>query len=212
MNTASKPREGEMKKLIILTMAFLFILTLAACNSEAETTPDPQDISAEVVDAIVTQPDETPEPEAEDTHNEDDPPIYDPQPTEFVFLFGGVPIHMDQDIEELLTQLGEPLGVFEAPSCAFDGIDRIFGFPGMQIHTYPLEDSDLVHTISIRDDSVTTMGGIYLGSSWDDVIMAYGSDYEQDITMFTFTRGQTTLSFFLEDDMVIGITYGLIMD
>ena len=147
---------------------------------------------------------------AEDNNPAQDEPGI-PAPEGFVFPFQGITIHMDQDMAEILEQLGEPLGVFEAPSCAFDGIDRIFSFPGIQIHTYPDGDLDFVHTISLRDDSVTTMNGIYLGSSFDDVIAAYGSDYTQEFGMFTFTIGQTTLSFFIEDDMVIGILYELIL-
>jgi len=111
-----------------------------------------------------------------------------------------------------LEKLGEPLGVFEAPSCAFDGIDRIFSYPGIQIHTYPKGDDDYVHTISLRDDSVRTQGGICLGLSPNVVVLAYGDDYELENGMYTYTRGLTTLEFFVEDDMVIGITYGLILD
>ena len=119
---------------------------------------------------------------------------------------------MDQNIQEVLNAFGEPLGVFEAPSCAFDGIDRIFSFPGLQIHTYPLDDDDFIHTVSIRDDSIMTENGIYLGNSWAAVLAAYGSDYSQEFGMFTFIKGDTKLQFLVEDDMVVAITYGLIMN
>jgi len=205
----------------ILFLAILF--ALAACGETAGASEVDEYIAASADNLIddetqYTQPDN------------DEPPthyIYDAEePNEpgepdtlsdllfhcFALVYRDTLIEMDQPMDYLLPRLGEPLGVFEAPSCAFDGIDRIFGFPGIQIHTYPDGDYDRVHTISLMDDSVATMGGIRLGNSWADVVAAYGSDYVQDITMFTFTIDRTTLSFFVEGDMVMGIIYGLIME
>jgi len=130
----------------------------------------------------------------------------------FALDLGGNVINMDQNMESVIAMLGEPMGVFEAPSCAFDGIDRVFRFPGVQIHTYPSGDEDFVHTISLQDDTVATTGGVFLGQTLDDVIEAYGDDFVQEYGMVTFTRGLTTLSFLVESNMVIAITYGLILD
>ena len=198
---------------IIPALALGLIFVLAACaatdNNGSGYEPHVADVSGYTAEAQNQAPDTS--PYTGDTNENDPAPAHNPAPEGFTFATQGVTIHMDQNMAEVLEQLGEPLGIFEAPSCAFDGIDRIFSFPGVQIHTYPDGDLDFVHTISIRDDSVTTMEGIYLGSSWEAVLAAYGSDYEQEFGMFTFTRGRTTLSFFIEDDIVIGITYELIM-
>jgi len=203
-----------MKKYLMLILALGLILMLVACGES-----EPYDDYNDVVDVLAQLPEVTPEPADDDdttNYNQEDNEgeTYEPEPemTEFTFLFGSVLIYMDQNMDDLLPQLGEPLGVFEQPSCAFDGIDRVFAFPGIEIHTYPDGDQDFVHTINVRDDSVTTINGIYLGSSWADVLAAYGDVYTQDARMFTFTLGETSLSFFVEDDMVIGINYNLIFD
>jgi len=199
-----------MKKTLILLVAIIMLslLTLTACGggqTEAVTVPPPSE-PQEVVEATVSDPidtNETSPPEEEEAQ---------PEPT-FAFKYGDVLIEMDQDINYVLEKLGEPLGIFEAESCAFDGIDRIFRYPGMQLHTYPKGDNDFVHTISLRDDSLrTTEGGIRLGADIQDVIDAYGDDYEFDTRLYRFRRGMTTLEFITEDDMVVGITYGLIID
>ncbi|MCL2404071.1 MAG: hypothetical protein FWC92_00855 [Defluviitaleaceae bacterium] len=203
---------------ILTTSVFLLIAVaiLAACGSpatEPEIVPNQQDETEDYIsayDAITYN---------QNTSDYDEPGSYDDNEADaahtlafgFTLIYNSVTIQMDQDMAYLLTLLGEPLGIFEAPSCAFDGIDRIFGFPGIQIHTYPDGDLDRVHTISFLDDSITTSEGITLGNSLDDVLAAYGSNYEQDTNMFTFTIDRTTLSFFIEDDMVTGIIYGLIM-
>ena len=129
----------------------------------------------------------------------------------FALTLRGTVVNLNQNMTEVISALGEPLGVHESPSCAFDGYDRIFMFPGVQIHTFPQGDQDFVHIISIMDDSITTPGGIFLGSSWDNVLAAYGDDYEHEHRKFTFTRGNTALSFFVDDGTVYEITFELLI-
>jgi len=198
-----------MRKLFLLLILALFILT--ACGN-GQPGPDPEPEPG--------QPGSEPAanvPPAADTTPADpnQPPVHEDEPAEipdFALKVDGFLIEMDQNITYVLGALGEPQGIFVAPSCAFDGEDRIFQYSNIQIHTYPKGDDDYVHTISLRDDSIrTTEGRIYLGSSLQDVLDAYGDDYEYDNDMYKYTRGLTTLEFFIEDDIVIGITYGFII-
>ena len=184
---------------------------MSACgNGQVEDTPDAPEQAPQETGSTTSSETPTADPGADDTA-----PVEDAEPEEpplFALKVGNFPIEMDQNINEVLAALGEPQGVFVAPSCAFDGEDRIFQYPSVQIHTYPKGDDDFVHTISLRDDTIrTTEGRIYLGSNLQSVIDAYGDDYEHDSGMYTYTRGPTTLEFFVEDDTVIGITYGLII-
>lgn len=193
-----------MRKSAILILPL--ILMIAACTNESNTN----ETYVPYQPAPPTQTTQTPPP-APPAETPTPPPAAPTGPA-FALTVNNFTIYMDQNIQEVLDAFGEPLGVFELPSCAFDGIDRIFSFPGLQIHTYPLDDSDFVHTVSIRDDSILTQNGIYLGNSWEDVLAAYGSDYDHEFGMFTFTKGVTKLQFLVEDDMVVAITYGLIMN
>jgi len=195
----------KMKKPALLLIPA--ILILSACTTTPPTTDNqPQYQPTTTTQQTETQP-TTPDPQ---------PPIETPPtidaPQSFTLPLPTHTITLDQNIQEVITALGTPLGIFEAPSCAFDGIDRIFSFPGLQIHTYPHNDTDLIHTISIRDDSILTQNGIYLGNTWAQVLAQYGNDYQHEFGMFTFTKGATTLQFFVENDMVTAITYGLIMN
>ena len=199
------------KTILIITVAALTLFVLTACGGgqpEPAPAPEAPTQQEEPITNDTTpagnEENETPAPPEED----------ETQPTSgFTFKMGDVLIEMDQDINNIIEKLGEPLGIFEAPSCAFDGIDRIFGYPGMQIHTYPKEDSDFIHTISLRDDSLrTTEGGIRLGDDVSAVIDAYGNDYELDTGLYRYRRGMTTLEFLTEDDIVTGITYGYILE
>ncbi|MCL2079004.1 MAG: hypothetical protein FWH17_04075 [Oscillospiraceae bacterium] len=124
-------------------------------------------------------------------------------------------VFMDMNIDAVIGALGEPHGFFVAPSCAFDGDDRIYLYYNVQIHTYPLGDENFIHTIMFIDDSIlfsTTEGIKMSSSSLQDVVDVYGNDYAQDGDLYTYTTSQTTLQFRIENDIVIGITYGLIFE
>jgi len=202
----------RMKKLFIL-IAIMFFVSTACGSGQTDTAPEyligpPQDIDNA---AATAAPAPDTEPSGDDNATSGDSPENDePQaPAEFFFKMGDVIIEMNQNIDHVISKVGEPLGVFEAPSCAFDGTDRIFSYPGLQIYTYPVGDEDFIHTIGFFDDSVRTAeGGIRLGAGLQAVIDAYGEDFIVDTGMYKFTRGLTSLEFLVDDDMVIGISYG----
>ena len=183
----------------------LFALVFTACGGVEDASLRVEDDVAAVSPGCAISGELLPEitnPEAIVTATGDDG---------FVFDFKGTEVRLNQNMSYVLAALGEPLGVHETPSCAFDGFDRIFRFPGVQFHTFPIGDEDFVQIISIWDDSVTTRGGIFLGSDWDSVLAAYGADYQQEFSRFTFVRGDTSLSFFVDDYIVREITYSLNM-
>ena len=201
-----------MKKtvLILIILIALSAFALTACGGEpTEAPPSPPQ-----QEEAAASP-----PETANSGEENDPglPEEDDEPQaipDFAFKMGDVLIEMDKDIEDVLEKLGEPQGIFEQESCAFDGIDRIFGYPGVQIHTYPKGDRDFIHTVSLRDDShKTTEGGIRNGDDIQKALDAYGDDYTYNTGVYKYTRGLTTLEFFTEDDTIIrGITYGFIIE
>ena len=136
-----------------------------------------------------------------------------PVPDVFSFTYKDVIIELNSNISDILGALGEPSSILESPSCAFDGIDRIYSYPGIQIYTYPVGDDDFIHTIGFFTDAVsTTEGKIFLGNNSQAVIDAYGPDHTYETGMYRYTRGKTVLEFLVEDDIVIGITYRYLLD
>jgi len=206
-----------MKKLIpVLILVFISIFMFTACgDGAAVNAPEDQNPSQGTTDSNISGSDpvsEAPAGDSDTTSPDDSAGNDEPQiPTVFFFKMGDVVIDMNQNINDVVSKIGEPSGIFEAPSCAFDGIDRIFGYnnAGVQLYTYPIGDDDFIHTIGFTNDSARTAeGGIRLGASLQAVIDAYGDDYTIDTGMYKFTRGLTSLEFLVDDDMVIGITYG----
>ena len=118
----------------------------------------------------------------------------------------GVTVAIDDDMAQVLEALGEPRSYFEAASCAFEGLDKTYTYPGFQIITRPEGDKDYVNSILLTDDSVTTQEGIYIGGSKDDITAAYGAG-EETGSAIMYTKDNVTLSFILEGDKIISIEY-----
>jgi len=210
-----------MKKQASIILVFIFaVFVIAACSTEGESdhltgpqTPQQGDAAPNTSDNIDNDDGEHQQDNGESQVSTDDIPQVRGV---FSFRLGDVIIEMDESISHVIERIGEPIDVFEAPSCAFEGMDRIYVYPGgVQLYTYEKGGSDHIHTIAIVDDtdiSIRTIeGGVRMGSSLQDVLEAYGTDFELDSGMYTFTRGLTVLEFLVVDDIVELITYRFLL-
>ena len=140
-----------------------------------------------------------------------EPAVSEPpaEPPEEVWSFTAqaVTIVMGQPAGPYIGALGEPQNLFEAPSCAFDGIDRIYTYPGFQLYTFPKDGADYVLSIQLTDDSLATEQGLYIGRALDDMLAAYGGGYEQNQGEYAYRRGPSVLAFLVEDGEIVGITW-----
>lgn len=127
----------------------------------------------------------------------------------YVFNYYGTKIAISDEAAPIISAIGEPLNYFEAPSCAFEGIDKTYTYVDVVIITYPDGSTDRISTIRLTADTVSTAEGIAIGSTLDDIVAAYGDGYVQDVNSYTYTDGGTKLMFVLENDAVSSITYAL---
>lgn len=181
-----------MKKLLIICAA---MLVLAGCSKETTTSTsgDNSADNAKTSETVTEVKKETPK-------------------EGFEFVYNNVTIPMNVDVTQVLEKLGDSNDYFEAPSCAFQGLDKIYYYPGFELSTYPSEDKDFISSVNFLDDSVTTDKGIYLGSSLEEVLAAYGDDYTETNGSYIYTKGDTKLTFIIEDGFVAGITYAALVE
>ncbi|HHT96812.1 MAG TPA: hypothetical protein GXZ90_02810 [Clostridiales bacterium] len=130
----------------------------------------------------------------------------------FSFSTDKTKVLMNKEAEQFVEQLGEPLNSFDAPSCAFQGLDKFYVYNGYELSTYPLNGKDYVNSIDFIDDSVTTEEGIYIGNTLDDVIEKYGTDYEESNGVISYTAGDSILTFVILDNIVENITYSAVIE
>lgn len=120
---------------------------------------------------------------------------------------GKVKIVTDIEVSDILEALGEPLSYFEAASCAFEGLDKMYTYDHFEIDTYPDGDKDYISSIILLDDMITTPEGVYVGMTKGDMEAAYGTEYEVIAGTYVYTQGNTHLSFVMKNDEIVSITY-----
>ncbi len=127
----------------------------------------------------------------------------------YYFEYKGIKIKINDPTVPVLKALGEPLNYFEAKSCAFDGMDKIYTYPGFELHTYTEKNVDYIFSVLFTDDSVSTREGIALNATLKDITAKYGTGYEKSSEQYTYLVNGCKLSFLLENDAVASIEYSL---
>ena len=126
----------------------------------------------------------------------------------YAFKYNDIEISINMEAASLLEKIGNEQSYFEAPSCAFDGIDKIYTYGGFELHTYPASDKkDYVSAVIFKDDSVKTEEGIYIGDSKDKVVETYGEDFQDVDGAYVYNKGEGKLQFIFKNDVVASVEY-----
>jgi hypothetical protein len=129
----------------------------------------------------------------------------------FPFEYRDLTIHVGVPAEPILEYLGEPLNYFEAPSCAFEGIDRTYFYSGIELHTFPMGDNEYVLAVRFTDDSVETLEGVYLGMTAEEALELLGGGYEENGGLYTYTRGRGSLGVMTEHGIIVDLSYNFVV-
>ena len=141
----------------------------------------------------------------------------DPDQTEaatsdaFVFTYNGVTIPMNAPADPIIEALGEPVNLFSAPSCAYEGEDKVYTYNSIVVRSYTMDGVDYIASVELKDDTVSTAEGIRIGSTEDDVRAAYGEDGTPGTAGIEYTMGDRFISFIFENGQVTAITYTAIV-
>lgn len=127
----------------------------------------------------------------------------------YVYEFQGVDVALGKNFDTALASLGEPKEYFEAASCAFDGLDKIYYYNGVEIRTYPQGDQDFVAAVLLKDDTVTTNEGVYIGMEMTDVWNKLGDNFIRDGKQYIYTAGESNLIILEAEGVALSITYSV---
>ena len=125
----------------------------------------------------------------------------------YVFIYQDVAIEMDADAAPIIEQLGEPDSYFEAPSCAFEGIDKMYTYRSFELDTYPTENKDYISSVIFKDDTLTTVEGIGIGDSVSSLEAAYGTQWNDEDGMMVYEKDGMKLCFIVDGDSVISVEF-----
>ena len=125
----------------------------------------------------------------------------------YVFTYNGTTIAADADMAPIAEALGEPANYYEEPSCAAQGISKIYNYSDFEVYTYPDGDNDLVQTVILKTDNVATPEEIDLSKEKSDIIAAYGEDYEEANGQMVYKKDGMKLCFIMDGDSILSIEY-----
>ncbi len=122
--------------------------------------------------------------------------------------------NMEFVLSEIFTRekFGTELEYSEVASCAFEGLDKTFKYEHYEISTYPDGENDRIYSIYLLDDAVTTKEGVKITDDVSKMKEAYGNSYQEQGTSYIYKKGDTSLTFYTSNDLVIGIEYSVVMD
>ena len=127
----------------------------------------------------------------------------------WVFKKGDVTIELNAPADPVIQALGAAKNTYEAPSCAFDGMDVIYVYPGFEVLTYSNDSGAVISGVVLRDDTVTTVEGACIGMSQTDVENLYGQK-ASGVSSLQVDKGNCSLLFIFSDGAVSSIQYNLI--
>lgn len=130
----------------------------------------------------------------------------------YSFTSGSVKVEMGADASKVVDELGEADDYFESESCAFEGLDKVYTYPGFKLNTYPVDDKDYVLSVVFMDDTVETEEGISIGSTKDEVTEAYGDPTKEKGSSMVYEKGETKITFGVKGDEVSTVEISAIVE
>lgn len=129
-------------------------------------------------------------------------------------LDNGVRVELGARTDDVLQSLGIVTNQMEAPSCLYDGTDKVYEIDGAFNVTSTLMGDGYEHItqLSLINDSVaivTSVGYMMIGSDQSILADAYGEPAENAFGMQLFNLAGCRLNVIVEGDRITSITYSL---
>ncbi len=188
------------KKIVSVLLMASMAFTAVACSSGDEDTAPVVLSGGQATDAV------------EGSNGAQDPAeVAESGSDAYVFTYNGTQIRMNAPADDIIAALGDGYTYFEAPSCAFEGMDKVYTYNSIVVRSYTRDGADYIAAVELKDDTVATAEGIRIGSTEDEVRAAYGEDGVAGTSGIEYTLGDSFISFIFENGKVVAITYTAIV-
>ena len=69
----------------------------------------------------------------------------------YVFTYNGIEIRMNAPADDIIAALGDDYQYFEAPSCAFEGLDKVYTYNSIVVRSYTRDGADYIAAVVIDE-------------------------------------------------------------
>lgn len=190
-------------KFRLLLFSVMLLILFPACGNDTKIIEG----EVQMEETVDIKPDEKPLEQELKEQGKDEQAEGREKYKGYVFFYQDIPIEIDADAEPIIGQLGESNSYFEAASCAFDGIDKMYTYNSFEIDTYPKDNRDYISAVIFKDDAVTTAEGVGIGDSADKIKEVYGGDVVEGNGTLVYEKDKVKLIFILQDGIVVSIEY-----
>ncbi len=168
----TKPREG----VVYMDPNAVKTTAAPAAPKATEAAPAPAEATAE------------PQPAAEAAEPEPQAPAAVP---ELYFESKGVRMEPMMEAAPVLAVLGDPVGSFEADSCAYLGKDKFYYYPGFELTVNEVEGVERITVITVADDTIVTPQGLRIYDEEDKLLSLLGGEEKNGV--YSYDDGRTML-------------------
>ncbi len=182
-----------MKKIICIILCMLLAVCFAGCGNNDQ-------------DSVLVDPNDNQSASQNDASSKTSAEVEEQDDILF-FESDGIKIRPYDLAEDVLADLGEANGTFEAPSCAYQGTDFFYYYDGFELTVNDVDDADHVTVINVVDDTISIPQGVKVGSTEGEMLECMGDDYSVESGLYQFTEGNTTLQIQIKEGNVAAIMY-----
>lgn len=128
----------------------------------------------------------------------------------YSFTYEDTIIRVDSPSEDMINSLGEPLSYYEAHSCDFAGVSKLYTYKNFELDTYEKNNTDYIYAIILTSDLYGTEEGVFIGDSVEKVISVYGEPQLPD--QLTYEKSNMKLHFISDSGNIVSIEYLSLLD
>lgn len=125
----------------------------------------------------------------------------------YYWTVDGVDLKIDDIAANTVDLISEEAKYFEAESCAYNGIDKIYTYNDYSVTFYEGEGRDGISAIAIMSDLVETNEGIAVGSTEEEVRGVYGEPVQETETLMLYEDNSVELRIILGNGKVTSIQF-----
>ncbi len=179
-----------MKKIITLLLSLSLLTSLTACGGTSDSGNDTDEAAGETTADNVS-----------DINDKNTGTTYE------ISLSNGLTVIIGGNAEDFVNAAGEALEYSEAPSCIHDGYDKVYIFDGYSVTTSPdANGNQYVANLTLTSDVVLFDNGLSIGSGAAELDELFGTEYEEQFGIRTYTLDAATVAVIVDGDIVTSIS------